>query len=164
MIGLLINISLKVRTMTGTTRENFLKAMKGLVGYPIILMLCWLPTFCSDFIQYYFGVLVNDATLGFTGFTAVSMGWISTLYYWATDTYFTGCWANLYAAGFSWSRYAEITKEGKSRKSKGAGTSPASQTRKNRFSFGTASTKVEKRGSARYAVVTFYFTHSNNSL
>ena len=76
-------------TYTQSTKKNFNRSILNLAFYPLIILICWLPCSIADYIQYSEVDIPIDPNLR-AAFTTLSssMGFMSSLVFVATDTFF----------------------------------------------------------------------------
>ena len=106
VVSLRIIFHLKSPDMKENTRIQFFKVFYKLLGYPVIIFICWLPSTVSDYIQN----ANPNAVLPAAYLTAANslncmMGVLCGLYFWLVNPNMVENWKHLYSVRFSLVEY-----------------------------------------------------------
>ena len=99
---LVVMILFKLKSIKNETRKRFETFLIQLVGYPIIILICWLPSSISDLQQYTnHDLVVNESLDHSTTVLSCLMGLLSTIYFWIVEKNVRVLWSQKGFSSFS---------------------------------------------------------------
>ena len=106
-------IALKLTSVKAETAAQFRVIFYKMLGYPIIIFVCWFPSTCSDFQLYqYPGQVFAPWYSNLTSDLSCLMGALSSFVFWYTNMGLANEWLRLADAGFSLPQYHQLMSSG----------------------------------------------------
>ena len=90
--------------------KSFKKATWSLIGYPLVILICWAPSTLTDFTLSYGGLEVPEGLPFIATILSVLMGTLSALVFWISDTRTIQNWNYFAQVGFNYTKYNDKIK------------------------------------------------------